>query len=481
MIKNGGGKIAIFAFDTANNVPKTGDAANLTAYVSKDGGAPVALTDTSATELDATNAKGVYIFDVTTGESNADLCVFTGKSSTANVQIDPVFHYPVVDPSGVTTLLARITGALPLASDYTAARAAKLDNLDAAISSRMATFSLPANFAAMVIDGNGRVDISKVLGAAINALIAGRLDANAQVVADKTAYALTSGERTAIANEVEAQIIDETDSEKVLTAITDKIASVNPSLAGLTLAAIASQVRTELTVELARIDAASSTRLATAGYTAPDNDDIATLIARLTATRAGLLDNLSRLDAAISSLPSSISDAVFDEPAADHNTAGTMGAKLNASGASGDPLAQLPSGYAAGTIGQLIGKLDVGAPTDTIIVIPGAPADASLCRVYGYLETLDNKPAANVEIAFVLASPSPTKSNRLISGRGIKIKTDSQGRVANAAGDPWLDLQRNDNLTPLGSKYLVSCKELFMVNVEITLNTDTFDLASIVP
>lgn len=53
---------------------------------------------------------------------------------------------------------------------------------------------------------------------------------------------LTAGERTAVANEVEAQIIDETDSERVLTAITDKIASVNPSLSGLTLGAIASAV-----------------------------------------------------------------------------------------------------------------------------------------------------------------------------------------------------------------------------------------------
>lgn len=73
-------------------------------------------------------------------------------------------------------------------------------------------------------------------------------------LADWVVGTLTAGERTSIANEVEAQIIDETDSEKVLTAITDKIASVNPSLAGLTLSAIAAQVRTNLAVELARID-----------------------------------------------------------------------------------------------------------------------------------------------------------------------------------------------------------------------------------
>jgi len=92
---------------------------------------------------------------------------------------------------------------------------------------------------------------------------------------DKTGYALTAGERTAIANEVEAQIIDDTDSERVLQAIVDKIAAANPSLDDLTLGAIASAVRTELTVELTRIDAAITSRLASVGYTAPDNASIA--------------------------------------------------------------------------------------------------------------------------------------------------------------------------------------------------------------
>lgn len=57
---------------------------------------------------------------------------------------------------------------------------------------------------------------------------------------------LTNDERIATANVIEAQIIDDTDSEKVLTAITDKIAAVNPSLDDLTLAAIAAAVRNEV-------------------------------------------------------------------------------------------------------------------------------------------------------------------------------------------------------------------------------------------
>lgn len=82
-----GQKIALFAFDYSTGAPKTGDAANLTAYVSKDGGSVTVLTDTTATEMDATNAKGWYSFDVSQTESNGDELLFSGKSSTANVSV----------------------------------------------------------------------------------------------------------------------------------------------------------------------------------------------------------------------------------------------------------------------------------------------------------------------------------------------------------------------------------------------------------
>lgn len=109
------------------------------------------------------------------------------------------------------------------------------------------------------------------------------------------AMTLTSGERTAIANEVETQIIDETDAEKVLLAITNKIAEANPDLSGLTLGAIGAAVRTALTTELARIDVAISTRLATAGYTAPP-----TAAANATQVRTELSVELARVDVGIS-------------------------------------------------------------------------------------------------------------------------------------------------------------------------------------
>lgn len=103
-------KVACIAYDMTTGALKTGDAANISAYVSKNCGAVTQLTGTSATELDPTNAKGAYWFDVTATENNAVQLLFTFKSSTANVQIDPLLIYPtpanfplgVVDSSGYT-------------------------------------------------------------------------------------------------------------------------------------------------------------------------------------------------------------------------------------------------------------------------------------------------------------------------------------------------------------------------------------------
>jgi len=89
-------KITVFAFDVTTNLPKSGDAANITAYRSIDDGTVTVLADTSATESDATNAKGYYVFDLTQAETNGDKILFTAKSSTANIVVIAV---PALGPS----------------------------------------------------------------------------------------------------------------------------------------------------------------------------------------------------------------------------------------------------------------------------------------------------------------------------------------------------------------------------------------------
>lgn len=87
MFKNTAAKFMVFAWDTTTGVAKTGDAANITCYVSKDYGSVTVLADTSATEMDATNGKGYYLFDAAQGETNGDCLMVSAKSSTANIAV----------------------------------------------------------------------------------------------------------------------------------------------------------------------------------------------------------------------------------------------------------------------------------------------------------------------------------------------------------------------------------------------------------
>jgi hypothetical protein len=86
-------KLAVFAWDTANDAPKTGDAANITAQISKDGGATAATNDTNPSELDATDAPGMYLFDLTQNETNADLVIVCAVSGTSAIVLEPVIVY----------------------------------------------------------------------------------------------------------------------------------------------------------------------------------------------------------------------------------------------------------------------------------------------------------------------------------------------------------------------------------------------------
>lgn len=94
-------KIPVYAWDSAKGAPKTGDAANITAYISKDGGTAAATNDANPTELDATNMPGIYIFDMTQAETNAALVMLSPKSSTSGIHIEPVIIYTVPETPSV--------------------------------------------------------------------------------------------------------------------------------------------------------------------------------------------------------------------------------------------------------------------------------------------------------------------------------------------------------------------------------------------
>jgi hypothetical protein len=100
------------------------------------------LGDTSATEMDATNAKGYYLFDLTQAETNADTLLFSAKSSTANIVV---------------------------------------------LGCPACVFTTPPNFSLESIDANGRLDVIKVAG---TTQTAGTPDVNAKLWNGLTTVAL---------------------------------------------------------------------------------------------------------------------------------------------------------------------------------------------------------------------------------------------------------------------------------------------------
>ena len=89
-VKNAALTVNFTAWDTNANVGKTGDSANFTLRLIKDGGA-AAAPGAAISEPDSTNLLGVYEIALTATEMNADFVTLGGKSSTANIVIIPTY------------------------------------------------------------------------------------------------------------------------------------------------------------------------------------------------------------------------------------------------------------------------------------------------------------------------------------------------------------------------------------------------------
>lgn len=125
-----GQKLAVFAVDS-DGAPKAGDSANITAQISKDGAASAATNDTNPTELDGTNHPGIYLFDLTQAESDADLLVLSAHSATVGVTIRPVVVYTEPEQRVAASVTAAVTvgtnndkTGYSLHADYDAAKTA---------------------------------------------------------------------------------------------------------------------------------------------------------------------------------------------------------------------------------------------------------------------------------------------------------------------------------------------------------------------
>ena len=201
-------KVAVFAYDTGGSgrPGKTGDAAQITAYISQDGGASYQSNDTNPTELDATNQPGLYLFDLQTSETNGLLVCISAVSSTADIEIQPLTIYTVetmrgTDSAALASALA--TAQADIDAIETTVTAILADTVD--IQSR-----LPAALVGGRIDANvgaiETLDPTDTLTSSANAaLVAQKLDhlvavADADDVADNAIIAKLADNTYATAN-----------------------------------------------------------------------------------------------------------------------------------------------------------------------------------------------------------------------------------------------------------------------------------------
>jgi hypothetical protein len=261
----------------------------------------------------------------------------------------------VFTTSSPTTGAATNADSLPTGAIYingtVNAAAVTITNIDAG--RYKAAVTLPALSAGDVVD----LSISATVGA----------------VAGKGVVWSAVGITKRVSELVDAVAPDNTSIATILTR-TDVATSTRNATTPPTVAAI----RSEMDSNSTKLDVAVSTRLASSGYTVPptvvqtrqEMDSNSTKLANLDAAVSSRLAATSYTAPSTPPTAAAISDAVWDELAADHISLTTMGGKLNTAGSAADPLLNpVPGSYPSGTAGYALGRLVGSSVTITAPVI----------------------------------------------------------------------------------------------------------------
>ncbi len=385
-------KLIVFAFDSTTNLPKSGDAANLTAYVGKDYGTATVLGDTSATEIDATNAKGYYLFDLTQTETNADTLHFTAKSSTANIVVIGV--QPVQYTIPASWIIPSVSGAV---GSVTGAVGSVTGTVGGNVTGSVGSISgitFPTNFSATSIDASGRVDIGKILGTA-SAGTAGYMGLDwGHITAPTTTVGLTN---TTIS------------TSQLVASVTGAVGSVTGSVGS-----VVGSVGSVTGLTASNLDATVSSRMAT--YTQPTGFLAATF-------PSGTIANTSNITTvgAVSGSVGSVVGAVGSVTGAVGSVTGNVGGNLN-----GNVI-----GNVSGSVGSVTGSVgSVAGSVASVVGDVGGNVVGSVASVAGSVGSVAGDVSGNVN-GKVLGGGSGT-----ISGDGVRAVsvTGAVGSVTGSVG-----------------------------------------------
>lgn len=300
-------KLSFFAQDVNGN-PLTGKAGEITAKISKDGGAVADTATTNPTEI----GYGLYYYPISQTESNCDCLVLIPRHTggSADGYAAPVINYPIDNTLDFNTAQkAALNAATP------ASVTGAVGSVTGAVGS--VTGNVGGNVVGSVASVTAAVSISS--NSDITAIKAKTDNLPDSPAAVGSAMTLTSDERTSIGTAVWAS------TTRTLSSFGTLIAD---------------------------IWAYATRTITSGGITAQQVWEYATR----TITSGGITAQ-------------EVENAVWDADMEDHLNTGSTGKQLNSAGVGGDPLGvSVPGDYAAGTAGYKLGS--IGSGDITIVQSP---------------------------------------------------------------------------------------------------------------
>ena len=352
---------------------------------------PLLTTDSRLNNLDATIssrlASASYV-----APANSDITAI--KAKTDNLPSDPASDttvntrlaaasYVAPDNATIGTINTKLgtpvssvsadiasvkSDSSGLRTDYTTGRAANLDNLDATVSSRLAS-------ASYVAPSNSDIAAIKAKTDNLPADPASDTTVNTRL-ASASYVAPANADIAAIKAKTDNLPSDPADNSDILGAI-----SAIPSAPSATT--VATAVRTELTTELGRIDVTTSSRLASVSYVAPDNASVTAIKAKTDNLPSDPADN-SDILGAISAIPGSAT----------------------------------PSQIATAVRTELtpeLGRIDVNTSTRLATASYVAPANGDITAIKAKTDNLPSDPADNSDILSAIAAIPPAPSSTTVA------------------------------------------------------------------
>lgn len=327
-------------------------------------GTPVRVT-TDAGFLIGTPVSGTVTGDITAVQTKLGTPVL----STMSLDIAAV-ETKLGTPAGASVsadVLTANTGIAALNTNYTASRAAKLDNLDVAVSTRVAP-TVAGRTLAVNATGQAGLDWANISGPTTAVNLSGTTINTATAIATLIGAPVTSvsGDIAAVQTKLGAPATASVSGDIAAVKLeTDKIGTPVLATIALDIAAVQTKLGAPATASVSGDIAAVQTKLGSPVHTTVSGDianvqaDTSTLTTRLTSQRAGNLDNIGGGAVALGSDLVSDTSTILSNISNLSTKIGTPAVTVSADIAAVKGV--LPTALVGGLMNSVVGALGAGS------------------------------------------------------------------------------------------------------------------------